>query len=146
MEKNVLISIRGTQKADGEAPQVIELTTDGKLSRKSGVYSVSYVESEVTGMKDVVTTFRVYPDQIVLVREGPLKSEMIFAEGRKNESLYDLGFGALLVGVQAKKVSSDLNEEGGKLFVDYSVEVEHTLMGTNTYEIEVHSAERPCPN
>jgi len=143
MEKNVLISIRGTQRTEGEEPEVIELTTDGKLTRSRGVYEVSYVESEVTGLKDVVTTFHVYPGRIVLTREGPLKSEMIFDEGKKNESLYDMGFGALLIGVCARRVSSSLDENGGRLFMDYSVEVEHTKMGTNTYEIEVRSTERP---
>lgn len=139
MDKKVLISIRGTQKAEGEEPQVIELTTDGRLFEEEGAFCVSYLETEMTGVNGVVTTFHAYPDQIVLTREGPLSSKMVFAEGRKNESLYDMGFGALLVGVQARKVASSLNENGGKLFVDYAVEVEHAPMGTNTYEIDVRS-------
>ena len=137
MEKEVLISIRGTQRSEGEEPQVIELTTDGKLYRDGETLCVSYVESEMTGLEGVVTTFRVEPDRVILQREGQLNSTMTFIEGEKTESLYDLGFGAMLLGVVSKAVRSDLGERGGSLFVDYAVEIEHVPVGTNTYEITV---------
>lgn len=137
MEKEVLISIRGTQKSEGEEPQVIELTTDGKLYRDGETLCVSYVESEMTGLNGSVTTFLVKDGGIQLRREGPVNSTMTFVEGEKTESLYDLGFGAMLLGVSARKVKANLCENGGTLFVDYAVEVEHVPVGTNTYEIEV---------
>lgn len=137
MTKDVLIAIRGTQHTEGEEPQVIELTTDGQLTAEDGVYSVSYRESEMTGLEGVVTTFRVENDRVILDRVGELNSTMTFIQGRKTESLYDLGFGAMLLGVQAKTVRADLGEKGGSLFVDYAVEIEHVPVGTNTYEITV---------
>ena len=140
MEKEVLISIRGTQRSEGEEPQVIELTTDGKLYRDGESLCVSYVESEMTGLEGSVTTFLVKDSGIQLRREGQVNSTMTFVEGEKTESLYDLGFGAMLLGVSARKVESNLSENGGTLFVDYAVEVEHVPVGTNTYEIEVREA------
>ena len=137
MTKDVLISIRGTQYSQGEEPQVIELTTEGKLSRSGDVITVSYTETEVTGMEGVVTTFRVEGDRVELLREGQLNSVMTFVEGEKIESLYDLGFGAMLLGVSARKVCTDLKDNGGRLFVDYAVEIEHVPVGSNTYEIDV---------
>lgn len=142
MTKDVLISIRGTQRSEGEAPQVMELTTDGKLWREGDVISVSYTETEVTGMEGVVTTFRVEGGCVQLLREGPLNSTMTFVEGRKTESLYDMGFGAMLLGVSARRVETELHDGGGRLFVDYDVEIEHVPMGSNTYEIAVR--ERAC--
>ena len=140
MTKDVLISIRGTQRSEGEEPQVIELTTDGKLSREGNVITVSYAETEMTGMEGVVTTFRVEGDRVELVREGQMNSVMTFVEGEKTESLYDLGFGAMLLGVNARKVSAQLRDDGGTLFVDYSVEIEHVPVGSNTYEIAVRES------
>ena len=137
MTKDVLISIRGTQRSEGEEPQVIELTTDGKLSREGNVITVSYAETEMTGMEGVVTTFRVEGDQVQLLREGQLNSVMTFVEGKKTESLYDWGIGAMLLGVSARKVSAQLHDHGGTLFVDYAVEIEHVPVGSNTYEIDV---------
>ena len=137
MTKDVLISIRGTQRSEGEEPQVIELTTDGKLTREGDVITVSYKETEMTGMEGVVTTFRVEGGQVQLLREGQVNSTMTFVEGEKTESLYDLGFGAMLLGISARKVSARLHDHGGTLFVDYSVEIEHVPVGSNTYEIDV---------
>lgn len=141
MTKDVLISIRGTQRSHGEEPQTIELTTDGQLRREGDALLLSYVETEVTGLEGVVTTFRVEGDGTVqLLREGATNATMTFVEGEKTESLYDVGFGAMLLGVSARKVVSRLHEGGGTLFVDYAVELEHVPVGSNTYEIAVRES------
>lgn len=141
MTKDVLISIRGTQRSQGEEPQTIELTTDGQLRREGDALLLSYAETEVTGMEGVVTTFRVAGDGTVqLLREGATNATMTFVEGQKTESLYDMGFGALLLGVHTRRVESRLHESGGTLRMDYTVEVEHVPVGSNTYEIAVREA------
>lgn len=137
MKKDVLISIRGTQFSEGEQPQTIELTTDGKMFHEQDSLCFSYTETEMTGMEGVVTTFCIAPDKVVLRREGQLSSTMTFIEGKTVESLYDLGFGAMLLGVRTKKVVSKMQESGGSLYVDYAVELEHVPVGSNVYEIEV---------
>ena len=91
----------------------------------------------MTGLDGVITTFRVENDRVILQRDGDLNSTMTFIEGEKTESLYDMGFGAMLLGVSSRRVRSDLTEQGGSLFVDYAVEIEHVPVGTNTYEITV---------
>lgn len=136
-EQEVLISIRGTQTMHGNEPQTVELLTGGTFSSKNGEYTVSYVESEVTGMEGVHTTFEVEKDRITLRREGSLDSTMVFEVGKLNESLYDMGFGALLVGVQASHVESDLHEDGGSFSFDYAVQIEQEPVGINRYEVSV---------
>ena len=56
---------------------------------------------------------------------------MVFVLGEKTDSLYDVGFGALLITVCAREIK--LNLPGGEFRVEYTVEVEHTTMGTNSY-------------
>ena len=46
MEKNVIISIKGTQKYENADQDVIELVTEGRLEREGGSYTLSYQESE----------------------------------------------------------------------------------------------------
>lgn len=65
MEKDVLISLKGTQNLKGEDPQVIELVTQGKLWRQENAFFVSYQESEMTGLEGVVTTFEIEQDKIL---------------------------------------------------------------------------------
>ena len=49
MEKDVIISIRGTQDYSGTDPDTMELVTEGKLAVQDGALCLSYEESELTG-------------------------------------------------------------------------------------------------
>lgn len=145
MVKDVLISIRGTQKMQGDEPQTIELMTAGTLQRKDGGFLVRYVESEVTGMEGVDTTFEVQQGRITLRRAGAVNSTMVFEVGKKNESLYDMGFGALLIGVNASRIESDLHDDGGSFAFDYAIEIENEPVGINQYDIRVRSRAQQEP-
>lgn len=138
MKQEVLITLRGTQQYEQDKPETVELMTRGVMLDRSGKYSLSYVETELTGTPGVVTTFFIpNPQRVVLTREGPVKSRMVFVEGVKDESLYDMGFGSLLVGICARKIDVDLNENGGRLRIDYTVEIEQSVTSRNSYEILV---------
>ena len=64
---------------------------------------------------------------------------MVFAEGIKDESFYDLGFGSLLIGICAQKIEVELGENGGRLHIDYTVEIEQSMSSRNSYEITHHT-------
>ncbi len=138
LKKDVVISVRGTQHYPGQEPHTLELVTDGVMTRgEDGSYRVTYAESEMTGLEGTMTTFEVSPGRITLTRSGSVSSELVFEEGHTHESLYDMGFGALLIGIRARKVQSALNEEGGRFRMDYAVEIEHELSAFNRYEVSV---------
>lgn len=143
MKKNVLITVRGTQVTDG-TPETIELITGGTMTGRNGKYAISYEETELTGTAGVTSTFLILnPHRVILTRSGAIKSRMAFAKGVKEESLYDLGFGSLLLGVYTKDIHVDLSEDGGRLYIDYIVELEQTVTSHNSYEviIEVKSGD-----
>ena len=142
MKQEVLITLRGTQTVDNDPPQTVELVTRGTMTGRNGKFAISYVETELTGNAGVVSTFLVFnPQRVVLTREGPIKSRMVFVEGMKDESLYDLGFGALLLGISTRKVEVDLHDNGGRLFIDYTVEIEQAQTTRNSYELLIKPVE-----
>ena len=107
MEKDVIISIKGMQQFDEEDPNSVELITSGRLSRgEAGEYTLRYEESELTGLDGTSTSFHIQPKRVTLTREGQVNSQMIFEVGRKHLSLYDTPYGAMEIGVSAKKVRS----------------------------------------
>lgn len=67
----------------------------------------------------------------------PCSSQMVFQEGVRHESLYQLDIGALMVCVCARKIHVNLGPLGGNLDVFYSIEVEQTMAGTVRYQIAV---------
>jgi len=140
MKKDVLITVRGTQITDG-GPETVELITKGTMTGRNGKFAISYEETELTGTPGVTSTFLILnPNRVVLTRSGAIKSRMAFVEGIKDESLYDLGFGSLLLGVYTKKIQVDLSEDGGRLFIDYTVELEQTISSENSYEVIIETA------
>ena len=74
---------------------------------------------------------------MVLSRTGAVQSQMVFQEGVRHESLYQLDIGALMVCVCARKIHVNLGPLGGNLDVFYSIEVEQAMAGTVRYQIAV---------
>ena len=141
MVQPVLISICGTQSFPGEKPETIELVTEGSYSYEPGYIVISYVETQMTGLEGVVTSFTIEDNEkVTLKRTGKVNSTMVFVRGQKHESLYDAGVGGLLLGVQTKAMTVLLNEHGGLLDLEYGIEIEHTSCGSNSYHIEIRMA------
>ena len=133
----VMLSIRGTQNYQDQEPEVIELTTEGTLEKQKEVWEISYEESDLTGLAGVTTAFRVGPRGVILRRTGKLENQMIFMEGRRHESLYQIDIGALMIAVKATKVQSAVNEQGGTVDIHYQIEIEDTAMGTVEYHLDI---------
>ena len=139
MKQAVVLSIRGRQSYDGQEPDVIELVTEGTMEFTDGGWDISYEETELTGLPGVTTTFRVEPGKVTLRRTGKLLSEMVFQEGVRHESLYQLDFGALLMTVTAKQVYFDIMPDGGMIDLVYSIEIEHSAAGLVDYHLDIRA-------
>ena len=139
MRQEVVLRIRGRQTYDGQEPDVIELVTEGTMAFADGGWNISYEETELTGLAGVTTTFRVEPGKVTLSRTGKLRSEMIFQEGVRHESLYQLDFGALLMTITAKQVFFDIVPDGGMIDLVYSIEIENSAAGLVEYHLDIRA-------
>ena len=141
MEKEVVISIKGMQKYEGTPPDAMELVTKGRLAREGGSYTLSYQESELTGLGGTLTTIQVDGEQVTLMRMGEFNSQMVFQEGRRHLSMYNTPYGAMAIGVHTRHLMAELNDQGGDIEVDYTIEVDHALAGRSVFRINVTEAE-----
>ena len=142
-ENKVIISIKGTQSYEQQEDDVIELGTEGRLEREDeGHFTLSYQESEVTGLEGTLTTFQIEPERITLMRLGGVNSEMVFELGRRHLSMYDTPYGALAMGVNTRELSAALDERGGRIRIVYDIELDHALAGRNTFDIQIRQARR----
>lgn len=142
MEKQVVITISGTQTFLGEEPDTIELITEGTYCFEPGSVTFSYTETQMTGMEGVLTEFHIEDEKTVtLTRTGNINSVMRFEKGQWLDSLYDAGAGgALLLSVCAKNVTVLLNEHGGVFDFEYDIHIEHTVCGSHSYHIVIREA------
>ena len=139
MKQAVVLRIRGQQSYDGQEPEVIELMTEGTMEFRDGGWDISYEETELTGLAGVTTTFRVESEKVILRRTGKLRSEMMFQQGVRHESLYKLDFGALMMAVTAKLVFFDIVSDGGVIDLMYDIEIENSAAGQVDYHLDIRA-------
>ena len=141
MEKDVVISIKGMQQYVDSDPDTIELVTAGRLHREGESYTLSYQESELTGLDGTLTTIQVEGEQVTLMRVGEFNSQMVFQEGRRHLSMYNTPYGAMAIGVNTRHLLADLNDQGGDIEIDYAIEIDHAIAGRNVFQIKVKEAD-----
>ncbi|SMC53924.1 DUF1934 domain-containing protein [Papillibacter cinnamivorans] len=135
--KEVIISIQGKQSFDDAGEETVELVTSGTYSGTENGYTLSYLESELTGLEGTTTTFQIERGRVTLLRMGPVSSQMIFEEGKKHFSLYETVYGAMTIGVSASRVKTELSDLGGDIEIDYAIEIDHAVAGENIFKINV---------
>lgn len=137
MTKDVIISIRGMQAYDGGENDSIELKTEGTLTREENGWTLSYAESELTGLEGTTTIIQVEEKRVSLQRTGAVSSQMVFEEKRQHLSLYNTPYGAMELSISTRHLCHDLSEAGGEIEVTYRIELDHTMAGENTFHITV---------
>jgi len=139
MKNNVILSIRGSQRYEGQEPEVIELVTEGRMEFRDGGWDICYEESALTGLEGVTTTFRVEPGKVILTRTGKLNSQMVFQQGISHDSLYQMEFGALMLTVEAKFLYFDIVPDGGVIDLTYGISIENTEAGIIDYHLDIRA-------
>ena len=140
MKKDVLITLVGTQNNDGEKDK-IELITEGSMYKKGDAYYITYKESELTGMDGTTTTVKVQDKKVTILRFGTNNTQLIFEKGKHHVCCYDTMYGAISVGVWAQNVKIDLDDNGGEIFANYSIDVDNNLVGKNDFHMQVKECE-----
>ena len=134
---HVIISIKGTQVNDN-GPDEMELVTEGVLVRRGeDSYTISYEESELTGLEGTTTTVNIEGDRVTLLRQGTLNSQMVFEEGRRHLSMYETPYGSLSIGINTRRMKNTVGESGGDLEIDYAIEVDNLMAGRNLFKMNV---------
>lgn len=143
IEKNVILFVRGEQLFDQEEPEVMELMTEGAMTlAEDGEITLTYQESELTGMEGTTTSFSIRDDTVTLTRTGLINSQMVFQRGRRNSSLYETPWGMMQVDVFTNRLVYRLDGRGGILEIKFSISVDHQVTGENQFKIRIRESGR----
>lgn len=136
--KDVMITVLSKQsQPDGSDEDSIELVTEGKYYHDNEKTVISYIESEITGFGGCTTTFSVYPDRIVMNREGNGSSDMIFDSEKRHQYYYETPVGSLMMGVVTLSSRTDLDSSGGNVEVHYLLDLDNKVFSRNSFVIDV---------
>lgn len=136
MKKDVFISIKGIQMIEGEK-DVTEFFTQGTYYRKNGAYYIIYEESEDDGYGGCKTTLKVEDsEKVTMIRTGTARSHLVIERGGRNIGHYGVEGASLVIGVNTRQIDSKLDDNGGDLFLSYSLDADASLISEN--EVYVH--------
>lgn len=137
MMKDVLITMNSVYSYGRDEDDSLEFTTDGYYSFEDDMACLSYMESEVTGLEGTLTSIMAYRDRVVVDRDGVVTSRMIFRQGEKSSFMYSTPYGAIAMGISTGSISREMDGDGGSLQIDYSVDVENSVVARNRFHITV---------
>ena len=106
-------------------PDIMEINSLGELCDDGERVSVSYEETEATGMdgsKTSVTFLKKDPMVVTMMRDGVVSATLVFEEGKRHHCIYKTPFMPFEVCVHTKKVVNRMLENG-YIELDYIVEI-----------------------
>lgn len=119
MDKDAIIRVSSIQNNDED--ECIEIVSPGSFFKEDNEYVATYEETELSGLGDTLTTFRIGKNYFNLIREGDVNTNMEFKNGSSSSILYNTPHGGLSIKIKTNDVNIDINEAGGTVKVDYDV-------------------------
>ena len=137
MIKDVIINVVGTQGIDGES-DTVEFTTEGRFGKRDGNYFLSYDEGQlIEGAKVKTNLFINSQSSVVLQRKGEITSRMEITKGERSVCFYSTPIGDICIGIYGEKVEIDLDENGGSVYLGYTIDTDLKLISRNEVKITV---------
>lgn len=137
MKQNVLITVCGLQDYQDSDADCIELTTSGVMYQKGPVTYVTYTEADSAGLGNTKTTMKFEETRVSIIRFGDSTSHLLFEEGQKHVSYYDMGFASLSMGVSTHSLEKEIGPSSVRVKIRYSMEINNALAGENEIVITV---------
>ncbi|MDD6269064.1 MAG: DUF1934 domain-containing protein [Oscillospiraceae bacterium] len=141
MKQHIQLKLRSVLEAEGERSET-ELLTDGTMEQVDGKFIVSYEDSDATGFEGATTTITAEGSSIVsIVRTGTANSNLVIETGKKHYCLYGTPYGDITVGIFTHKIENSLSENGGSLYLKYTIDVNSAYMSDNEIYLDITADE-----
>ncbi len=122
----------------GDIPEPRESTDSftGYMEIKGKDIAINYTEDYEDG--ELLQTSVMLNNGIALIsRRGDIHTNLVFSQGKSCECICDNGYRQMSLRVNTQKMSSDIGKLGGKLKIDYTVEIMGNLAEKNSMCVSV---------
>ena len=131
----VVISIK-SEITDDDTSR-FEFTTVGKMARHNDKWCVYYNESEQM-LEYTKSVLKIYDDGVVkIIRSGKNNSRLVVEKGKRYTSQYETDVGSLNVAVNTNDVICNINNNGGTIHLDYSIDINAGFVSKNVVDITI---------
>ena len=122
-----------------EQSDILEMNMFGKLCEDEDTVTITYDETEATGMEGataIISFRKSSPEMVTMTREGAVSATLVFEEGKRHHSLYKTPFMPFEVGVYTKTVDN-LILVNGILNLDYIVEIRGAKAERTKFKMQI---------
>ena len=139
MTKDVLITISGLQKIDGEENDPIETVTPGEYYFRNGKHYILYdeVQEGVPGVNKCM--IKIGDGMVDLSKKGATGVHMSFQQDKKTRTSYQTPYGSMMLGFDARTIRVMEAEDTLHLKLEYDLEVEEEHLAECTLTMKVQS-------
>lgn len=130
------IYIKGTQKF-AEMDDQLEVQTVGHYFQKDGKRYIRYREYDEEVPTDYHTVCLEVDGEKAVMNHEDTTTSLILQKGRRHLCAYETDYGALQLGVFTRSFHSTLDDDGGQLYIQYTLDIDSKLSSTNEIKIEV---------
>lgn len=129
------IGMEMLRRGSGENhPETDDFVVSGTMRNTKNGLKIEYSEDDGA----VITTIDLFKDGMVSIsRTGGINSHMVFAAEKAFLCIYNTGFFPMQIRVRTKSLKNTLSFEGGRLDIDYSVEIVGNLAEKNKLSFSV---------
>lgn len=134
--KKVLIKMRGVGNAGG-SKDAIDFATEGTMRFDGDTVILHYTEGEMMG-GNVKTRVSVTGNTVAVVeRTGDIRSKLCIKKNERTSAYYSIPQGDLMLWLYGKTIKNNLTENGGTLYMSYSVDTDGVNISDNEINITV---------
>lgn len=143
MKENYILSVLGKQSANGETDQ-IEIQTSASYVQKNGSRYITYKKYESNDLEHAYrTTIKIDKNNVVtLINGGEENYCLMLEKGKRHKSEYKTPFGSMFLGVYTHKIRNNLDDNGGELEVQYSIDFDSRLASTNELKLMLKESKK----
>lgn len=142
MTKEVLVTICGLQNGPQTDGEPIKMTVEGEYFFQNNKHYILYEEVIEGETKPVKNRIKISNGAMELFKSGVVNVHMVFEENEKTMTLYHTPFGALEMGIDAKKVEIEESENEIHISVFYALEMNQEFVADCEISVYVKSKEK----
>lgn len=135
--KKVDVNIISTVRTEDGEEKTEFFTTADYVKNDSG-YSFSYKESGDIGYESCSVSITASDGLVVIERTGPAAAVMNIEKGKKHHCIYGTPYGEFTMGINTFDIQNTLNDEGGRLYFKYGIDINSDYISENEMEITIN--------
>jgi uncharacterized beta-barrel protein YwiB (DUF1934 family) len=133
MTEKRIVQLQITSRSEG---QIIEQTFKAELYVKGDNCYYRYYETD-ENMGRTITTLKVEPQQIRIIRHGDIQSEQTFALRTNKTFYYETAQGRLELSTYTHEINVSLTDQVGTVSWSYDLFVSDELSGTYSLTVKI---------